>query len=123
MLKTTGLFRNLALKLFKTDGNKVVKTGNNKVDKTINNLFKFEKLKNEKLKNSTCIGAIREYRVLNTDAKKVFNNLKQVFIEVLVFWHFNLESYIYIKIDGIDYIISKLLGQLSDDLITLDKPN
>ena len=49
MLKTTGLSKVLALKVFKTDGDEIVRVGD-RADKTFKNLSKSKKSKNEKFK-------------------------------------------------------------------------
>ena len=80
MLKTTGLFKESALKAFIADNNKFVGGGDSgRADKTVMNLSK-----NEKSKKSTCvlnIRAIGEPNFLTSNAKKVFNYLRLAFIK------------------------------------------
>ena len=47
------------------------------------------------------------------EARLAFIQLRQVFVEVLILHHFDLESYIQIKTDASGYAISGVLSQLS----------
>ena len=85
MLKITKLSDDLALKMFKADGNEVVKGGGGKPDKTGKNLSKFKKLKNKKFKSLTHIRAIGESLFLTSGIKEAFNYLRQAFIKALIF--------------------------------------
>ena len=69
--------------------------------------------KNEKSKKSTRmlnVGATGEPNFLTPDAKKVFNQLRLVFINALIFRHFDLESYIRIETDASGYAIGGVLS-------------
>ena len=101
-MKTTRLFEKLALKAFGIDDNKVVGSNSNRTNKTVMNLSK----KSMYMSN---IGAIKEPNLLTPNAKKVFNHLQLAFIKTLILQYFNLESYIWIKINISGYIISKIL--------------
>ena len=61
------------------------------------------------------IRTIEESLFLTLNVKKVFNHLRLVFIKVLIFWHFNLESDIRIKTTISGYIINEVLSQLKLD--------
>ena len=43
-------------------------------------------------------------------------------MQILVIWHFNLEYYIWIEINILDYIIEVILTQLTKGFIILYKP-
>lgn len=75
---------------FKAEGNRVI----SKIDKIFINLSKFKKLKNAKFKIQMRIQAIKEVIFLTLSIKKVFSHLKQLFIKVLIFYHFDLDYYI-----------------------------
>ena len=97
-------------KIFRINDNEVVEV-NKKVNKTVVNLF--NKLKNNKSKNLTCIPniwAMRKSIFQTFNAKKTFNHLKQAFIKALILWHFDLKSHIWIKIEASNYAISKMLS-------------
>ena len=55
------------------------------------------------------IGAIKKFIFLTFNAKKTFNYMKQAFIKALIFFYFNLESYIETKIDVSGYTIARML--------------
>ena len=57
------------------------------------------------------IKATREPIFLIPNAKKLFNYLKQAFIEALISQHYNLKSHIQIKTNILDYNINKVLCQ------------
>lgn len=46
------------------------------------------------------------------EAKLVIIKLRQVFIKILIFYHFHSESYIWVKNDVSNYTINELLNQL-----------
>lgn len=74
-----------ALKVFKINNNKVVRGAN---DKMFKNLSKFKKLKNKKSGNLMPILNIRVIKkdiFLTFNIRKVFNYLKQMFIQILIF--------------------------------------
>lgn len=52
----------------------------------------------------TCIEAIKPI-FLTPSARKVFNYLKQAFIQALILQHFDLKNHIWIEIDNLDYAI------------------
>ena len=104
MLKTIRLL-NLAPKTFKANNNKIVWADNSRTNKIVMNLSKNDKSKN--LTQMPNIGAMKKLIFLTLDTKKIFNHLKQVFIKILIFQHFNLESHIYIETDVLSYKINK----------------
>ena len=53
-------------------------------------------------------------RYLTSNTKKVFTQLKQALAKTLSFRHFNLEYYIGIEINALNYTIRDMLGQLAD---------
>ena len=61
------------------------------------------------------IRAIRKPIFLISNAKKAFNYLKQAFIKASILEHFDLKSYIWIKINISGYIIGGVLNQLNLD--------
>ena len=83
----------LALKVFRANNNEVVGIGG-RANKTIQNLSKFKKLKNEKSKNLTRVGALEEPTFLTLDAKKALNCLWQAFIKAPILRHFDPKCYI-----------------------------
>ena len=50
---------------------------------------------------------------LTLNARKVFNRLWQVFIKALIFQHFDLEYYLWLKIDTLSYAINGVLSPLT----------
>ena len=76
-----------ASKIFRVDNNEVIDSNGNKVKKTVINSA-------QNLTYVPNIGAIKELIFLTLNAKKIFNYLKQAFIKILIFQHFDLESYI-----------------------------
>ena len=52
---------------------------------------------------------------LTPDAKKVFDQLRQVFTQALIFQHFDPERYIWIKTNVSGYAINGVLNQLTND--------
>ena len=50
---------------------------------------------------------------LTSGARQVITKLRQTYIEALILNHFNLKSYIYIKINTFDYAIDRILNQLT----------
>ena len=79
MLKTTKLFKKLALKAFNADNNEAVGNSSSKTNKTVVNLSKNEKFEN--LTHMPNIGAIRKLNFLTSNAKKIFNYLWLTFIK------------------------------------------
>ena len=76
----------MALKVFRADNTKIVKGCNSKANKTILNLF--NKSKNKKSRNWTCIPNIKVIAELifpTYNAKKSFNYFRQIFIKTLIF--------------------------------------
>ena len=55
----------------------------------------------------------RESNFLIFDIKTVFNYLKLDFTKFPIFYHFDLECYIQIEINLLDYVISGVLSQLA----------
>ena len=102
---------NFALKMFKADDNIVISNNSGKANETVVKLFKNNKSKN--LIYMLNIEVIEEPIFLIFNAKKTFNNLKQAFIKALIFWYFNLESHVWIKINASSYTINKILSQLN----------
>ena len=122
MLKTTGL-SGLALRKVEDE---VVGGGGSRVDETMRNLSKSRKSKNNKSGNLTCVPTIRatgEPIFLTSNAKEVFNYLRQAFIKAPILRHFDLESHIRIETDALGYAIGGVLSQLSFDWVTSEKSN
>ena len=86
LLKITR-FLDLVLKLFKNNNNEVVKVGD-RINKIIIHSSKNNKSKN--LMYMPNIRATREFTLLISNIKKVFNYLKLAFIKALIFWYFDL---------------------------------
>lgn len=86
--------------------------GNGKANKTVQNLSKSKILKNSKYKELTYIKATEKPLFLTFTAKKVLNCLKQAFIKVLIFEHFDLECLIGIETNASSYIIGGVLSHL-----------
>ena len=87
--------------MFQAGNNEFVKVGS-KDNGTIKNLSKFKKSENNKFEILTYIPNIEATRkpiFLTLGNKKALNYLKQVFIEVSILEHFDLESYIQIEIN------------------------
>ena len=85
-MKTTRLFKKLALKAFRTGNNKVVRGDGSKTNKTVEDLS--NKLKNNKSKYLTYmlnIGAIKKPTFLTPNTKKTFNCLRLAFIKTSIF--------------------------------------
>ena len=111
MLKTTILFKTLALKAFKIGNNEVVRGVNSRIYKTVVDLS--NKSKNYKLKNLTYVPNIKDFKKLIfpiSNIKKVFNYLKQVLIKILIFCYFDLKYYIPIKINISNYTLIKIFN-------------
>ena len=97
----------MVLKAFKVNDNKVVEFSS-RANQTIVNSFK-----NNKFKNLTYITNLKDMEepiFLTSNAKKTFKHLKQAFVKALIFWPFNLKSYIQIEINILDYIIDAALN-------------
>ena len=76
MLITARSSEILAPKIFKTDDDEFVRNvGSGKVNKMVVDSSKSKKSKNEKSKNLTYIGALKEPTFLTSDAKEAFNRL------------------------------------------------
>ena len=107
MLKTTGLFEDLAPKTFMTDNNEVVGGGGDgRANEMVRNLSK----------KLTCVPNIRatgKSNFLILDAKKAFNHLQLAFIGALILWYFDLEIYIRIQTDASGHAIGRGLSQLN----------
>ena len=72
--------------------------------------------KNNKFRNLTHMLNIRnmqELIFLTSNAKKIFNYLRQVFIKSLILWYFDPKSHIQIKINASSYAIAWVLTQLN----------
>lgn len=52
---------------------------------------------------------------LSSNARQTFTQLRQAFIEALIFSYFNLERYIRIETDASSYTIGGVLSQLTLD--------
>ena len=83
MLKITKLFKKLASKSFKAGNNKVVEGGNSRANKIVVNLSKNNKSRT--LIYIPNIKAIKKPTFVTSNAKKIFNYLKQAFIKALIF--------------------------------------
>ena len=57
------------------------------------------------------------------DIKKTFNYLRQAFIKALILQYFDLESHIQIETNVSNYVIDRILSQLSSDWVAPDEPN
>ena len=53
---------------------------------------------------------------LTPDAKKTFDQLRQIFTEAPIFQHFDPEQYIQVETDALGHAISGVLSQLTNDL-------
>ena len=63
------------------------------------------------------VKVVRGFDYLTLAAKKVFNHLRHVFIQALIFQDFDPERHIRIEIDASGYVIGAVLSQLTlDDL-------
>ena len=108
MLKMTRLSRSAP----KRAEDEVIAVGGSRADEMMRNLSKSKKSKN---KHISTIGAIQKPTFLNPSTKEVFNYLRQVFIKAPILQHFDLESYIQIKINVSNYAIGRVFSQLSFD--------
>ena len=84
------------------------------------NLAKFQKSKSEKSKKRSKSGNSPNFDAmeagssfLTPEARAAFNCLRRTFTEALILWYFDLEYYIWIKIDASGYAISSVLSQLA----------
>ena len=109
LLKAIGS-SNSAPKAFKANDNEIVGVGS-KVNRTFVNLFKNKKSRN--LKQIPNFEATKKPIFLIPNAKKAFNHLELAFDKASIFWHFKLESYIWIKTNASGYAISGVLSQLN----------
>ena len=112
MLKTTGSSEESALKTFRA-GNDEVVGGGGRANEMVMNSFKNKKSK--KLTRMPNIGATGEPNFLTPNAKKAFNHLRLAFIKAPILQHFDLKSYIQIKINASGYAIGRVLSQLNLD--------
>ena len=63
------------------------------------------------------VKAVKSSNYLVTNAKKAFNHLRHIFIQMFIFQHFDPEWHIRIETDASGYAISRVLSQLIlDDL-------
>ena len=108
MLKTTGSSDSAQ----RDNNNEVVRGGGDK------NLSKSKKSKSG---IQTRIGAIEEPTFLTSDARKAFNQLRQVFTKAPILRHFDLECHIRIKTDASSYAIGGVLSQLTSNHLTSDQ--
>ena len=111
--------------MFRAGDNEFVEVGD-RADETIRNSSKFTKSKNNKSENLMHvlnIEAIGEPTFLTLNAKKTFNFLRQAYIKLPTLWHFDLQSYIWIKTNISGYAIGEVLGQLSSNWVASDSSN
>ena len=59
--------------------------------------------------------SVRDFRYLTPDAKNAFNYLQHTFTKAFILHHFDLERYIWVKINVSSYAISGVLSQLTLD--------
>ena len=71
--------------------------------------------KNETDKRSLSKNSNEALDYLTSDTKKTFVQLKQAFTKAPIFWYFNPEYHIQIKIDTLGYNINKTLSKLTLD--------
>ena len=91
--KTTESSRLWASKILKTENNEFIR-GGRLTNEIVMNLSKSKKLENNKSEISTGFKVMEESIFLTIDAKEVFNYLRQMFIEALIFQYFDSEYYI-----------------------------
>lgn len=72
-------------------------------------------------KNQTKSRHLEEPKFLTSRAREAFNYLRQVFIEVLILWHFDLEYHTRIETNISWYTIGGVLSQVIPDQLTLDE--
>ena len=107
MLKTTRL-SDLALRKLRAD--KVIRGSGKDNNKNLS-----KKLRNVKSGIQIHIKTTGKPTFLTPGAKKVFNQLRQAFIEALIFQHFDLECHIRIETNTSGYVIDRILSQLTYD--------
>ena len=107
----------MAPKMFRADDNKIVGGGGSKTNQIVVNLVKNKKSRN--LTHMPNIRATGKPNFLTPNAKKAFNHLQLAFIKATIFWHFDWESHIRIKIDISSYAIGEMLSQLNLNFYTL----
>lgn len=90
-------------------GKNVDSRGISKDIKNLLSIVKLTKLKNPKWTKSNFF----KMDFLILEAKEVFIYLQKTFTKTPILKHFNLECHIYIKINTLEYIISKILGQIT----------
>ena len=95
------------------DRSKIV---DDKVDDKVDNKTRKKNWNPSKSKNLFKSKKI-ELDFLTSGARMAFTKLRQVFIKILILYHFDLERYILIEMDISGYAIGRVLSQLiSDDL-------
>ena len=85
------------------------------------NLSKSKKLKNIKSEIQTRLGAMEEPIFLTPNARKVFNQLRQVFTKAPILQHFDPECHIRIETNVSGYAIGRVFSQLTFDYLTSDQ--
>ena len=55
-------------------------------------------------------GATKEPKFLNSSIRDAFNLLQQAFIKASIFWHFDVECYMWIETDISSYAIGGILS-------------
>ena len=87
--------------------------GSNKVDDEVGKNQKMSKSK-KLSKSKKTIGSLD---FLTLGAKLAFTKLRQAFLKALILYHFNLECYIWIETNILEYVIGEIFSQLTlDDL-------
>ena len=72
-------------------------------------------------KNWTKNGHSEEFKFLTSKAKKAFNYLKQAFTKTSILQHFDLKCHIQNKTNTSDYVIGRVLSQLTSNQLTLNE--
>ena len=100
--------------------NSIARAKGGKVDRSFENLLTTAKLakkpKITKFKKSNLVkinSARTDFPIF--EAKKAFIYLQKVFAKALIFRHFDLKCYIWMKTDALKYIIGKVLSQITLD--------
>ena len=107
--------------MFRIDDNELIKVVD-KFNKTVINSSKSNKSWNFIYISN--IRATQKPIFLTSNVKKVFNNLKQVFIKASILQYFNWKSYIKIDTNVSSYAIDRVLNQLKlDSNISLNDLN
>ena len=76
--------------------------------------------KNAKSGVQTRLGATEEPTLLIPDARKAFNQLRQVFTKAPILQQFDSECHIWIETNASGYAIRGVLSQLTSDYLTFD---